>query len=92
MDFYVHSSGRSISNIRGVWLVFIIPCFIEIPVFNANSVNPDQMPRSAASDLGLLCLLMSLVWDARLKWIRCQALFSVVNNQNNENVALAFKG
>ena len=64
--FYLHSSNRPISNIRGVWLVvfFLSPCFIEIPVFNANSVDPDQTPRSAASDLGLHCLLMSLLWDA----------------------------
>ena len=40
---------------------------IEIPVFNAYSVNPDQTPHSAASDLGLLCLPMSLLWDARHK-------------------------
>ena len=26
----------------------------------ANSGDPDQMPRSVASDLGLHCLLMSL--------------------------------
>ena len=31
----------------------------EIPVLNANNVDPDQTPRSAASDLGLLCLPMS---------------------------------
>ena len=31
-------------------------CFIEIPVINANSVDPDQMPHSAASELGLHCL------------------------------------
>ena len=38
-------------------------------VLNANSVYPDQMPRSVASDLGLHCLPMSLLWDARLKWV-----------------------
>ena len=37
---------------------------------NANSVDPDQTPRSAASDLGLHCLPMSLLWDARLKWVK----------------------
>ena len=37
-----------------VWLLFIITyCFIEIIVFNANSVDPDQMPQNVASDLGL---------------------------------------
>ena len=40
-----------------------------IPVLNANSVDPDQMPRSAASDLGLRYLPMSLLWEARLKWV-----------------------
>ena len=32
---------------------------MEIPVLNANSVDPDQMPCSAASDLGLDCLPIS---------------------------------
>ena len=48
----------------------IIPCFIEIPVFDANSVDPDQTPRSAASDPGLHCLPTSLLWDDRLKWVK----------------------
>ena len=39
--------------------------FIEIPVFNANSVGSDQTPRSAAPDLDLHRLPMSLVWDTR---------------------------
>ena len=33
---------------------------LEITVVNANNVDPDQTPRSAASDLGLHCLPMSL--------------------------------
>ena len=37
----------------------IISCFIEIPVFNAKSVDADQTPRSAASDLCLHCFGMS---------------------------------
>ena len=36
---------------------FIISLFIEIPVFNASHVDSDQMPHSAASDLGLHCLV-----------------------------------
>ena len=31
---------------------------IEMPVLNASSSDPDQTPRSAASDLCLHCLLM----------------------------------
>ena len=30
-----------------------------MPVVNANRVDPDQTPRSAASDLGLHCLPIS---------------------------------
>ena len=44
--------------------------FYRIPAFNANNVDPDQMPHSVASDLGLYCLPMSLLWDARLKWVK----------------------
>ena len=36
----------------------------------AKSEDPDQTPRSAVSaDLGLLCLPMSQIWDARLIWV-----------------------
>ena len=33
---------------------------MEIPVYNVNSVDPDQTPRSVASDLGLQYLPMAL--------------------------------
>ena len=39
-------------------------------VFDANSVDPNQMPQFAASDLGLYCLQMSHLWDSRYKWIK----------------------
>ena len=35
----------------------------------ANSGDPDQTPRSAASDLGLYCLPITLLGVARLQWI-----------------------
>ena len=57
-------------------LLLLLPCFIEIPVFNVNSIDPDQMPDSAASDLGLHCLPMSLLWDARHKWIKVAYILS----------------
>ena len=44
-------------------------CYIQIPVLNANSEDLDQTPRSAVSDLGLHCLLMSLLLDARHYWV-----------------------
>ena len=40
-----------------------------MPVINANSVDPDQTPHSAASELGLHCLPMSHLWDARHKLV-----------------------
>ena len=45
-------------------------CFIEISVFNANSEEPDQTPRSTASDLGLPCLPMSLLSDTKHEWVK----------------------
>ena len=41
---------------------------MEIAIVHANSVDPDQTPRSAASELGLHYLPMTLLGDARLKW------------------------
>ena len=58
----------SIEGVSGYPL--LLPNFNEIPVLNANSVDPDQTPRSAASDLSLHCLQMSLVGDARLKLVK----------------------
>ena len=42
-----------------------------------QTVDPDQMPHSAASDLDLLCLPVFLLWDARHKWVN--SLFIIVN-------------
>ena len=35
----------------------------------ANSGDPDQTPRSAASDLGLHCLPVILLQVSRLQWV-----------------------
>ena len=45
--FYLHSSDLFISNIRGVWLIFINTVFYRNSCFLCK--------RSAASDLGLHC-------------------------------------
>ena len=63
------SLDKSISIVGDVWLVFLSPYFMDIPVLNADSVNPDQMPHSVASDLGLHSLPMSHLSDTRLKWV-----------------------
>ena len=36
----------------------------------ANSGDPDQMPRSAASDLDLHCLPFTLLRVSRLQWVK----------------------
>ena len=67
--FDLNSLDRFISYIEGVWLVFIITIFVGIFQLNANRVDPDQTPQNAASDKGILCLPMSLLRDARYKWV-----------------------
>ena len=83
--FYLNSSATSISYIRGVWLVFII-IFCRISELNANSIDPDQTPHSAASDLGLYCLPMSLLWDARFKWVNSLPIFVVNCEQVQQTI------
>ena len=53
---------------------------VEISKLNTNSVDPDQTPRSAASDLGLHFLPMSHLWDAGLKWVMKQCRNNVEKN------------
>ena len=48
---------------QDVWLVLLLLYFIEISVFNANSVDPEQMQHSAVSDLDPHCLPLSLLKD-----------------------------
>ena len=51
-EIYLRFLDRSISNRRDVWLfVLLLPCFIEIPVFNANSLDTDQTTISSISFL-----------------------------------------
>ena len=57
-----------VEGISGYFL--LLPYLMEIPVSNANSIDPDQTPPSVASNLGLHCLPMSLLWGARFKWAK----------------------
>ena len=54
----------------------------------ANSVDPDQMPRFAASELGLHCLPMSQKWDARLIWVNSFSFKTLF--KGNENLAMTW--
>ena len=58
------SLGRSISNLMGICSIILLS-FMEIPVCNANTVDPDQIPHCPASDLGLHWLPRFLLWDTR---------------------------
>ena len=53
--------------IQGCLDLSALTIFIEIPEFNTNGVDPDQMSLFAASDLGLHCLPMTHFWDTRHK-------------------------
>ena len=55
-------------------LLLLLLLLKEISIFNANSVDSDQMPRSVASYLGLHCLLMSLSWNARYKLVNTRGI------------------
>ena len=52
-----------------VFVFLIASMFYRIPVFNADSVDLDQTPHSAASDLGLHCLQMIISYKARHKLV-----------------------
>ena len=53
---------------------------IEISVFNANSVDPDKMPHSVVSDLGLYCFPFTLSGVFRLKWVKQFEILLRINN------------
>ena len=46
----------------------------------ANSGDPDQTPRSAASDLGLHCLPITLLRVSRLQWVNNKMFRSFLGN------------
>ena len=47
-----------------------------------KTVLTDQTPRSVASDLGLHCLPMSLLWDARHRWVNLGNSALDISKQN----------
>ena len=51
-------------------MALLLPCIIEISVFNANNVDPDQMLLSMASDLDLHRLSVSFLREPRLKLVK----------------------
>ena len=60
-----------------------------MPVSNAKCLDPDQTPRSAASDLDH-CLPVSLLWDAMHKWIKLSTTEEVwVRNRVNSTINMS---
>ena len=81
--FFQNSLEKSISSRRVSGQFLSIPCFLEISVFNANIVDPDQTPHCVASDLGLHCLLMFLLGDTRHNWFNVSGVYMYnINCQN----------
>ena len=66
MDFSVFIHWKSPFPNLVVAGVFCIFNFISIRYKLANSVDPDQTPRS---DLGLHCLCMSHLWNVWYIWV-----------------------
>ena len=62
----------SFSNSRVSGKFLLLLSFIEIPVVNTNSEDPDQMLHTVASDLGLHCLTIIILGVSRLKWVRLE--------------------
>ena len=91
-----NSLGWSISNSRVSGLFLLLLCFIEVPVFNANSVDPDQMPCSVASDLGLHCLPDTVLGVSQLKWVSptivCYVFRGRDSNEKNSAKSIQMEG
>ena len=58
----------------------------------ANSGDPDQMPHSVSSDLGLHCLLINLFGVSRLKWDNLNRVLFARNLNITEYVSLSKMG
>ena len=50
---------------------YIITILLKFLYLSANSVDTDQMPCFAASDMCLYCLSIILLWDAIHKQVKC---------------------
>ena len=71
MDFSTSNLWTGPFPTEGASSYFILlPCSTVIPVVNANSVDPDQMPSSAVSDPGPHCLPISILRDTMRKWVK----------------------
>ena len=81
MNFPISIGRKSLFQILGV-LGGIFHFYLNsYRAFYDETGDPDQTPRSVASDLGLRCLPMSHKKDARLTWVksRTSIYFNVIS-------------
>ena len=79
--FYLNSVDSPIAYTEDVLLVVIPTVFVEISVFDTESVDPDQKPRSAASGLCLRKLQMCHLLDTRhikRRWACWSSDFTII--------------
>ena len=91
VDYSTSALWTGIFSKEGVSGKFLlIACFLEIPICNASTVDPDQALRSVASDLGQHCLPMSLLWDARHKWVKISRLWMTTAERFQQIIGIRF--
>ena len=56
---------ESIFHFKGVRSILSLLFYFQWKFLLANNVDPDQMPHHVASDLGLHCLPMTLLWVSK---------------------------
>ena len=74
-----------ISNFWVVGWYFPFSFKLKKKILYANSREPDQTPRFAASDLVLHCLAMFHKKDARLIWVKMYCSLLLYLQKNNDN-------
>ena len=60
-----------------IFVTFILLLMENWKILLANNVDPDQMPHYVASDLGLHCLPMTILWISRYERVDHMALLQV---------------
>ena len=72
--FHPYTLDESICHFRCVSCNFSFLFHFWQKFLYANSVDPDQKPRPAVSDLGLHCLPRSQKRNARLIWVKTDTM------------------
>ena len=88
--FFLNSLDRFISYI-GCLVSFLSPYSVGISELNANRLDPDQTPPSAASDQDLRCLSMFLLWNARNKELNPYMVIWEVDKMKTKSLVLEIK-